>query len=67
MADREPLTDDEVEMLLHEVMRQIVEAKHRGAVTPEGKEAMRLAMTGPLGALMRLAKRDAGEEVPQLD
>lgn len=62
MAERPPLSDDEIEAMLHDWLQQIVEAKQvRGAATPEGKEALRIAMTGPLGALMRIAKRETDE------
>jgi hypothetical protein len=68
MAERDPLTDDEIEAKLHDWLQQIVEAKQaRGAVTPEGKEALRIAMTGPMAALMRMAKRQAGEDLPPVD
>lgn len=57
MSEKLPLTDEQVETLLHDVMRQIVEARAtRGTQTERGAEALRLAMVGPYGALMALAK-----------
>lgn len=52
MADA-PLSDDDVETMLHELLRQIVNTK---AESPVGREVLRLAMVGPFGALMRLEK-----------
>lgn len=51
----EPLSDDEVEALLHEVLRLIVDAS---AATDEGREALRIAMTGPYAALLRFNRRE---------
>lgn len=59
MSAGPPLTDDEVEMLLHEVTRQLAEARHiRKAGTPRGDEALRIALVGPYSALLRLARGD---------
>jgi hypothetical protein len=52
MADA-PLSDDQVETLLHDLMRQIVNAK---AETVLGREILRTALVGPYGALMRLER-----------
>lgn len=57
MADQKPMSDDEVEMLLHEVMRQIADARfQRGTETERGGEALRIAMVGPFSALTRLER-----------
>lgn len=54
----EPMTDDDVEMLLHEITRQIVEARSRpGDLSPQHRDALRIAMVGPLSALMRLERQ----------
>lgn len=67
MAERTPLSDAEIEAKLHDWLQQMVEAKKViGAETPEGREALSLAMTGPLGALMRMAKREAEGDLPLL-
>lgn len=42
-------------MMLHEHVRQLVEAR-RTAETPEGGEALRIALVGPYAALLRLAR-----------
>jgi hypothetical protein len=55
MANQKPMSDDEVETLLHDVMRQIADARYqRGTETERGAEALRLAMVGPYSALLRL-------------
>lgn len=58
-----PLSDDEIEMLLHEWMRQIVNTK---AESPAGREVLRIAMVGPYGALMRLERlrKEATGQMP---
>lgn len=48
-----PLDEDEIETFLHELMRQIT---NTNATTPFGRELLRIALVGPLGALMRLEK-----------
>lgn len=67
MADRQPLTDDEIEAKLHDMMQQLAEARFaRKAETAAGTEALRIAMTGPLAALMRMEKqRIAAAEVQE--
>jgi hypothetical protein len=52
MADA-PLSDDQVETMLHDLMRQIVNTKTETAL---GREMLRLALVGPYGALMRMEK-----------
>lgn len=62
MADDKPLTNDDIEMLLHEVTRLLVEARSRpGDLSPQHREALQIAMTGPLAALMRLEKQATGQ------
>ncbi|TPW26033.1 hypothetical protein [Pararhizobium mangrovi] len=62
MADERPLTDDDVEMRLHEIMRQLVEWKPK-AETDAGREALRIALVGPYAALSRLEKqRNGGDD-----
>lgn len=57
MADRDPLSDDDIEAMLHDMMQRLAEARFATkAATPRGEEALRLAMVGPFGALMRLEK-----------
>jgi hypothetical protein len=57
MTNRAPLTDEEIEAKLHDMMQQLAEARFaRKAATEAGTEALRIAMTGPLAALMRMEK-----------
>jgi hypothetical protein len=65
MANQKPMSDDEVETLLHDVMRQIADARYqRGTETERGAEALRLAMVGPYSALLRLEKINSGPSEP---
>lgn len=60
MSAEPPLTDDEIEMMLHEIARQLTDARMiRKAETPEGDDALRIALVGPYSALLRLARGDA--------
>lgn len=58
MADDNPLSDDEVEMLLHDVMQRLADARYRrGTETQQGAEALRVGMAGQYGGLTLLAKK----------
>ena len=57
MSEKKPLSDDEIETVLHEMMRQIVSLR---AETEIGQEALRTALVGPYGALMRMERRKSG-------
>lgn len=62
MTKPAPLDDDAVETLLHETLRQLSVARFvAGAETEEGAEALRIAMVGPLSALMRIEKARNGQ------
>lgn len=57
MSANKPLSDDEIEMMLNEITRQLVDARVvRKAETPEGDDALKVALVGPYSALLRLAK-----------
>ena len=59
MPAKKPLSDDEIEMMLNEIFRQIAEARFgRGTETKEGEDALRIAMVGPYSALLRMARGD---------
>jgi len=58
MADRKPLSDDDIEALLNEQLRQLSEARFvLGAETEEGAEDLRIGSVGLIAALMRISKR----------
>lgn len=57
MSADNPLSDDEIEMMLHEITRQLVDARMvRKAETLQGDDALKIALVGPYSALLRLAK-----------
>ncbi len=56
MREKKPLSDEEVETYLHDLMRQIVNVR---AKTDVGREALRIALVGPYGALMRMERLKA--------
>jgi hypothetical protein len=57
MPETPPLTDDDVDMLLHEITRQLADARARPeGLSPAYLEALQVAMAGSLAALMRLEK-----------
>lgn len=59
MSAEPPLTDDEIEMMLHEIARQLANARfERGTQTAEGEDALRVAIVSPYAALLRLARGD---------
>lgn len=49
-----PLSDDEVETLLHDLARRIAETP---TLTDAGREALKVAFTGPYAALLMIEKR----------
>jgi hypothetical protein len=49
----EPLSDDETEILLHDLMRRVLEAN---PATREGRTALRIALAGLYGALVSLER-----------
>lgn len=60
MSAGNPLSDDEIEMMLHEIARQLADARMvRKAETPEGDDALKIALVGPYSALLRLARGDS--------
>lgn len=63
MPNEKPLSDEDVETYLHDLMRQIVNVRPATAV---GREALRIALVGPYGALMRMERLKAqdGSEAP---
>jgi hypothetical protein len=56
-----PLSDDEVEHLLHELMRQITEANGE---TDQGRLALRIALAGIYGSLLNLSRSNPPEPSP---
>ncbi|WP_127524584.1 hypothetical protein [Mesorhizobium sp. Z1-4] len=52
-SDNQFKSDEEIETFLHDKMREIVNVK---AETPLGHKALRLALTGPYGALMHMER-----------
>lgn len=57
MSADKPLSDDEIEMMMQEITRQLAEARYsRGTETPEGEDALRIAFVGPYSALLRMAR-----------
>lgn len=55
-----PLSDQEAEALLQELLRQVMEAD---GATPAGREALRIALAGLYGALVHL-DRATGQPAP---
>lgn len=59
MADQKPMSEDEIEMLLHDVMQRLADARfRRGTETETGAQALRIGMAGQYGGLTLLAKKD---------
>ena len=67
MAKENPITDDEIEAMLQDLMQRIADARFkRGVETQEGDEILRLAMVSPYAALVRFEKLKKAQDEQKL-